>query len=172
VNRCTSGNIHDNVAKNNTDVGIVVGRGTNCTVRFNQIINDNRYAFAGIGISAEDEGGGGGFAGSLVSDNVITAGYNLLAQGIAVGFHPWKPSIPGGDAGEIRYNTVSGAVTNLVVDGITAGTITDNSLSSPQGNRYFNPACPFVGNVVYGHKGTATIQAGTCSIRHDGCGCQ
>jgi len=116
LNRCTSGYIHNNVAKNNTDVGIVVHRGSNCSVRFNQVINDARYAFAGMHIAAEDVGDGVGFTGSVVSDNEITGGYNLMSMGLAVGFHMWEKTTPGADAAEIRYNTISGAVTNIVID--------------------------------------------------------
>lgn len=171
-NRCTSGYIHDNVSKNNTDVGIVVHRGSNCRVRFNQVVNDARHAFSGMNIAAEDVGDGVGFSGSVVSDNVITSGYNLMGMGMSIGFHMWE-NTPGADAAEIRYNTISGAVTNMVIDGIANGTITDNTLSNAQGNRHFNPACPYTGNLTYGDKGNATVQVGgVCMIRHDGCGCQ
>lgn len=163
VNRCTGGYVHHVYAANNTDVGIVVAEAQDCTVRFNEVVNDQRYAFAGMHVAVEDS------YGSAFKDNEIASGYNKLSMGLAVGPHPWNASVGGGDAGEVRYNSISGAAINLAVDGISDGTVTDNTVTTAQGTVGL---CSFSGNVTYGHIGSATVQSGTCKILHGNCGCQ
>ena len=163
INRCTNGYVHHVVSRNNTDVGIIVAKGEECVFRYNEVINDERYAFAGIQVAAEDS------YDSQFKDNEVTAAEDLLSMGFVVGGHPWDDSLDGGNAGEVTYNTISGAVVNLVVDGISSGTVTNNTLSSAQGTLGFN--CSFSGNLTYGHKGSATVQSGTCKILHGDCGC-
>lgn len=150
---CNGGNVHDNWISNNTDVGLVVFGGANCIVRNNQINNDARYGFAGLKVGEDT----GTLPGSSIHDNSVTSGLNLLSFGIIVGHHPWGTGTVG-DVGEVSYNSATGAVVNLAIDGITAGTVINNSVSSAQGNRGFH--CSLSANYTAAHWGSASVQGG------------
>lgn len=136
---CDNGYIHDNHFWDNTDVDLVVGGGINCNVSFNIIEHTASYGFAGIDV--------GYFApfngfhnGSVYSNNTITSSYNKLGAGIAVGIHPWGNMSYVWDP-VVTSNTISGAVVNLLVDGVQGGVIQGNSMSGAQGSRAI-PTCP------------------------------
>lgn len=135
-------NVHDNVIIDATDVGIVSGGGTSaCKIQRNDILQVSRHAFAGIHMGYFDEGLGvhtgamiGGTTASL-GNQVWGAG--LMSFGIAVGAHPWFTT-PYTKGGTVRYNTVSGAKVNLMIEGVCGVTVTNNLLS----NAYSDPAIP------------------------------
>ena len=155
---------HNNVANENTDVGIVVGRGTNCLVDSISVQNANNYAFAGIHVGGETDT----HAGSEVKDNTISSGYNRLGFGLVVGSHGWGYTIS--DAGSVTYNTITGAVVNLAVDGISAGTVQNNSPSSPQGTAGF--FCGYGANYSAQDYGSASLQGGWgATIHYNGSSC-
>jgi hypothetical protein len=134
IHRCTNGSIHNNQIVENTDVNVVINRGSNCEFRFNDIWNFDRYAFAGLAISATTDGY---HTGGVFSDNEISSGYDMLGFGLLVGLHPWFVQVVE-DAGTVGWNTMTGAVINLAVDGVDAGTITSNSMSGAQGTRGYH----------------------------------
>ncbi|MEX1184678.1 MAG: right-handed parallel beta-helix repeat-containing protein, partial [Vicinamibacterales bacterium] len=170
LTECNGGTVTNNVIVNNTDVGLVVFTGTNCTVRFNEIRNDDLYAFAGFKLGDPGPALIATLAGGRFTDNTIISGYNLLSFGIMIGNHPWNADSFIEDVGEVRYNTVAGSVVNLAIDGIGAGFIADNALSNAQGDRDFGP-CRFTGNYTYGHSPDPGGGA-VCQIFHSPCGCQ
>ncbi len=153
--RCDSGSIHDSWFINNTDVALGVGHGA-CIVTFNTIRQTSRYAFAGMVIGSNFS-----HAGSQYKYNTIESGYNLMTFGLSVGSHAWKPSEWIQDVGEVMGNSITGAVINLAVDGVLAGTVTGNSFSNPQGNKAMN-GCPSypAANYTIGHFGATIVQAG------------
>lgn len=160
VLRCNSGNVHDNYMLDNTDVGLVVFKGTNCMVRYNTVVNSSRYAFAGLKVGDPGAESESSLAGSLFHDNQVTSGYNLMTFGLMVGNHPWNANSLMTDVGEVSYNTVSGAMANLVVDGIAAGTIVSNSMNNPQGTRKMGSGCWRNANYTASDFGNAVLQAG------------
>ncbi len=130
---CDGGWIHDNTVENSTDVGIITGGGSNCVIENNTIRQTNVKAFAGLGIVNFAGEGNGIHTGSRFQGNTITSGLNFLESGIAVGAHPWNPA-QATSGGEVKFNTVSGAIVNLLVDGYSNGTVDNNTLSAPQGS--------------------------------------
>jgi hypothetical protein len=83
-----------------------------------------------------------------------------MSFGLLVGHYPWDKYKLMTDVGEVSYNTISGAVANLVVDGIGAGTVVNNSMSNPQGTRA-KPCSPsYSTNYAIGAYGNATLQSG------------
>ena len=136
------GQITNNKIIDATDVGIALG-GTSvtapstsgrCTVTGNEITQINSHAFSAIGVSQFGMTGAG-FGlhyGSMISNNTIT-GNGLMDFGIHAGKHPWDATACT-KGGTISNNAISGAFTNLNVDGWQDGTVQGNTLSSPQGS--------------------------------------
>jgi len=168
LGRCDEGYVHDNYIEDNTDVGLVVFRGDSCVVRFNTIVNTDRFAFAGIKLG--DTGGGSPvtLAGSVTNDNEIYASANKLGFGLLAGEHPWNPNGTITDVGEVAYNAIDGAMANLVIDGIGNGYIMNNSMSNAQGSASLT--CSYTTNYTAADFGSATIQSGYVSRDfHPGC---
>ena len=132
VHRCDGGSITNNQMAENTDIGLVVNEGQNCTIRYNDIWNENRYAFAGFHVSAGNEGGD--HSGGLYSDNTIWANQDLMGFGLIVGAETWHGTRTS-DVGTVGWNYIEGAVINLAVDGIDGGTVTSNTTYRAQGTR-------------------------------------
>lgn len=165
--RCDGGYVHDNYMLDNTDVGLVVFKGDYCTIANNSIENTGTYGFAGLGVGNPVSDTSATMAGSVTTGNTIYASQNLLSFGMAVGAHAWG-SVTLVDAGEVSYNSAQGAVVNLAVDGIAAGVISNNSMSSASGTAYFT--CPITANYTAGHFGSSSLQGGYTSAVHDpGC---
>ena len=167
--RCTRGTVSGNWSHENTDVGLMVFGGSGCSVEWNDIRNYERYSFAGLSLG--DRNANNDFAGGWIAHNNIESGYNMLSTGIQVGPHPeaWIMN----NAGEIRYNHVSGAVVNLVVEGINDGVVMDNDLHDAQGDRH--NLCPgFSANYTAAHFGIATLAPGYICKEFHSCsiGCQ
>lgn len=167
--RCDGGYVHHNYMVDNTDIGLVIFRGSGCNVRFNTVVNTSRYAFAGIKVGDPGLDSSASLSGSSVHDNEVTAGYNLLTFGLLVGHHPWDANKWMTDVGEVSYNSISGAMANLVVDGIQAGTIVSNAMSNAQGTRALT--CSYTANYTADHFGNATLQGGYVNHSFDP-GCQ
>lgn len=141
VNRCkktSSGpeeSVHDNLIKNNTDVGLVSGGGAaagrGCVMRDNQITQNNATAYVGLHIG-NFIGGGGDHTKMTYGPNTVT-GNGFLSAGVMAGFHAFGDCTKPVFGGTISGNTVVGAFVDLLVDGYTNGTITGNTLSVPSG---------------------------------------
>ncbi|HEX5473653.1 MAG TPA: hypothetical protein VFX12_03240 [Vicinamibacterales bacterium] len=73
--------------------------------------------------------------------------------------------MPVSDAGNVYFNSSSGAVVNLAIDGIDWGSVQSNTWSGANGTRGFN--CTLSGDYTAGHFGSASIQGGyVCRIYH------
>lgn len=136
VHRCNGGVVRNNQIAENTDIGIVVNEGIGCSVRWNAIWNYDRYAFAGLHISAG--GSGGNHAGSVFADNEVISGYDRMSFGIIAGAYPWH-YVRTANIGTVEANDVEGAVIGLSVDSVDAGTVVGNDLSGAQGTRGYGP---------------------------------
>lgn len=146
VFNCTGAIVRDNTFWDNTDVDLGVNGGPGCSVYRNKITHFDRYAFAGL-VAGDPTRSGGEF-----SDNEVTSAPDRLAFGIVVGCHPWF-ECGNGYASDlwVHDNKVEGAVVNLVVDGVTGGTIERNIVGRPQGTRIMNclePAAYLVAHVI------------------------
>lgn len=176
VLRCENGWIHDNVIRNSTDFGLVIGGGPSCVVENNTIEQADVFAFAGLNLGNFSTGSywDGRHNDSRIRNNTVTSGYNLLMHGISVGSHAYSSGalVPVFDAGYVEWNTSFGAQINLLVDGIDAGVIAGNSLSSPGGTRTNFNSCGYVGNFTAGHFGAATVQGGFAARTFDFGSCQ
>lgn len=155
---CINSNVTGNFINNATDVGIVVGIDDSyvngCNVSNNQINNTTAYAFAGI-----VNGGSQARLNTTVDGNRVTASYNKLSFGIWLGEGPWgsKPATP--NLGNVRYNSVTGAVVNLAIDNVSAGNVVGNVLYGAQGNKGML-GCTWPAEFTYGTIGSTTIQPG------------
>ena len=143
--RCGNGYIHHNHFIDNTDIDLVVGGGSNCRVEYNQIEHRLSYGFAGIHVGWFPNGNGN-HAGSTYFGNTITSGYDKLAFGLVIGFHPWSSKIQLVDSGRVVDNAISGAVINLAVEadktGAVVGEVTGNTMWGAQGQNGFG-ACTY-----------------------------
>lgn len=146
VFNCTGATVRDNTFWDNTDVDLGANGGPGCAVYRNKITHFDRYAFAGL-VAGDPTRSGGEF-----SENEVISAPDRLGFGIVVGCHPWY------ECGEgyasdlwVHDNRVEGAVVNLVVDGMTGGTIERNVIGRPQGTRIMNclqPAEYLVAHVI------------------------
>lgn len=160
---CDNGYVHDNTLVDNTDIDIVVGGGPNCRIQNNTISHINVYGFAGIHIGSFNQNGN--HWNSDYSGNTVTSELDKLGFGIIAGFHPWDPAVPVPDAGSTAHNSSTGAVVNLAIDGIDAGSVQSNSWSGAGGTRGFN--CDIAADYTAGHFGASSIQNGyACRIYH------
>lgn len=157
LTRCDGGYVHNNYIADNTDIGLVFFKGIGCTVRSNTIEQNTRYAFAAaqVGNTGDETIS---LAGSVFKDNQIYAGENLASFGLLVGTHPWTTGGAITSAGEVSYNTIVGAMANLVVDGIQDGWVHSNTMSNARGTRAYT--CTYTSNYTAHHFGSASIQGG------------
>lgn len=169
VTRCSDGYIHNNSFVDNSDVGLAIVAGYNCQVLWNEITNYNVEGFAGLHVGDTPDGSQD-LTGAVVAYNTVNSGYNKLPFGLVVGPHPWNASFTYANVGEVRNNTIAGAVVNLAIDGIDSGYISDNATSGHQGDRGFN--CPgFSAEATAIHFGSATINQPYISKHYHGGGC-
>lgn len=133
VHRCNGGTVSYNQIINNTDVGLVIEEGPNCTIRYNTIVNDARYAFAGIHVSAGYSGGD--HSGGSYTGNTISSGLNLMGMGLALGAANWFPGTRTANLGDVTNNSINGAVVNIGVDGVDGGNVVGNTPMNAQGTR-------------------------------------
>jgi hypothetical protein len=171
LGRCGTGYVHDNWFYDNSDIDLVLFTGPNCGIARNIISHTFKYGYAGMQVSGADINGAGDNTGSQYWSNQISSNPDLLSFGIVVGNHPWDGGATmSPNAGTLFNNSVSGAMINLAVDGILAGTITNNSLSNPQGSRGFN-GCTVVANYTAGHFGSASLDGGFTPLVFDPAPC-
>jgi hypothetical protein len=167
LQRCDGGHLHDSWIEENSDVGLMFFRGVNCLVDNNRIRQLNRRVFSAFSIGSDKDNSD--FSGTVVENNTVEVGFDRSPTGINVGPHIANPSVVVTNAGTIRNNTISGAVVNLLIDGIQAGSIVNNTMSNHQGS-YLLP-CGSSADFTAGHFGSATLSGGwTCWV-YDGCGC-
>lgn len=162
IHRCQSGSVYNNQFAENTDIGIVVNEGPGCQIRFNTIWNYDRYAFAGMHISAGSAGGNHGSA--LYSDNQISSGFDKMSFGLIVGAEQWHGTRTA-NVGEVSWNYLAGAVINLAVDGVDGGAVVSNVPSGAQGTRGYGLCLgQSADNFIAAHNGTGlTLQPGWVS---------
>jgi hypothetical protein len=153
VFNCTGATIRDNVFWDNTDVDLGVNGGPGCSVYRNMIEHFNRYAFAGI-VAGDPTRSGGAF-----TENRVGSALNMLGLGFVVGCHPWA-QCGGGYASDLRIagNHVSGAVVNLVVDGVNGGSVENNTMMGAQGTRA--PNCLQAADYIVAHVINVRLQSG------------
>jgi parallel beta-helix repeat protein len=165
--RCDSGTISGNTLVDNTDIGIVYGGGSNCSIQNNTIWNGGKYAFAGLHDFRFPQNSSDS-PGTVISGNQITSLYNMMSIGLLVGSHPWTtdPSQAIGYAGQVVNNTISGAVIDLVVEGIGDGYVAGNSVSGSQGDNGLNANCYGYDYTAW-HAGNANIQPGSFGLQYD-----
>ncbi|MDT7543971.1 MAG: hypothetical protein QOE99_81 [Actinomycetota bacterium] len=166
---CAQGDIHDNLISDASDVGVVAFESTNCSIHNNTIQQANRHAFAGLQFGASQPGTDGSHSGSVIQNNTVT-GAGKLSFGIAYGVLPWFSSTV--HNGQVAGNAVSGAIINLLVDGVQSGNVGMNTLSSPAGT----PQCPASDNAPVNYdldlthvSQTVTLMAPDAVRSYSGC---
>jgi hypothetical protein len=173
VQACVDGYVHDNNFRDNTDVNLVVGGGSNCRIEFNDIDNTLSYAFAGIHVGWFPGDGDGDHAGNIYRFNTISSGLNKMAFGLVLGLHPWnhQQADQVSNAGSTTGNNSTGAVVNLAIDGITGGNFSGNSGPGSRGTNGYG-ACSLASDYTAGDFGGASIQAGWVPRIYHGGTCQ
>jgi hypothetical protein len=153
VFNCTGATIRDNAFWDNTDVDLGVNGGPGCAVYRNTIEHFAAYAFAGL-VAGDPSRSGGEF-----SDNQITSASNLLGFGLVVGCHAWF-ECGGGYASNLSVhdNVITGAVINLVVDGVTGGSVQGNVTRGARGTRVMN--CAATADYTVNHVVNTRLQSG------------
>jgi hypothetical protein len=166
------GSIHDSTFSNNTDIDLIVGGGDTCSIHNNTIFNNSVHAFGGLMVAWFPGDGNGGFGNhnniQYYNNSISSQGLDLLSFGLMVGTHPWDLNLAKQvtNAGSVFSNTVTGAVANIAVDGISAGLITDNGSTGAQGTWGY-PNCSIATNYAAGHFAGATIDSGFLSLVFD-----
>jgi hypothetical protein len=168
LGKCAGGYVHDNQVIDATDIAIVDGGGANCRIENNVIQAVSRHAFGGIALHVFTAEGKGDHTGTQVTGNQISSGSNLMSFGLSLGMHPWGGTSLTTTAmgGTITQNTVSGAVVDLQVDGVSGMTVTGNTLSAPSGT----PQCsgpPAAYTVA--HQTGSTLDPGWTARIYDSC---
>jgi hypothetical protein len=153
---CYGSIIHDNRFQDNTDVDLIIGDSSSCSVWANTITHVARYGVAGFMV-ASFPGFPRSHPNGWFSDNHVSSLPDLLSFGIMVGVHPWDANTWTDDVGVIESNSSSGAVVNLAIDGIVSGTIRNNTLTGATGSRGFK--CPTSAEFTLAHYGTADVSS-------------
>jgi hypothetical protein len=167
---CDSGSYFaHNVLVDNTDIALALGGGNGCIFELNSVFQGGRYAFAGINVGNFSTGD---HSGSEVRGNTVESSVpDRLGMGILAGSHPWSSNVQVSNAGTIVSNTAQGAVINLVIEGIDAGTISGITVSGNQGSIGFGN-CTISQNYTAYHWGNAVIPADPFLLRFDDQNCQ
>lgn len=153
VFNCAGATIRDNVFWDNTDVDLGVNGGPGCSVYRNRVEHFGKYAFAGI-VAGDPSRVGGEFTA-----NTVNSARDMLGFGMVVGCHVW-PQCGNGYATRLTVanNTMTGAVVNLVVDGLNGGAVERNTMRNPQGTRALN--CATAADYVVTHVIDVRLQSG------------
>lgn len=165
LGRCDGGHLHDSWILENTDVGLMFFRGVNCLIDNNLIRQLNRRAFSAFTVGSDLDNSD--FTGTVVTGNTVEVGYDRATTGINVGPHIANGNVTVFNVGSIRNNSISGAVVNLVVDGISSGEVRDNVVWGAQGTRGL--PCGSSRNFTAGHFGSAFVSPGYVPWVYDGC---
>ncbi len=172
--RCENGYVHDNTLENNTDVDLVVGGGANCRIQNNAVRHAPsgagiaKYGFAGFHVGWFPNGGGTN-SGSVFSGNTIYSDPDMLAFGIVVGYHPWDYLRDTTDGGSVNGNSSTGAVVNLAVDGVLAGSVQSNTWSAARGTRGYG--CSLASDYTAADWGGTSLQNGWIFRQYHGGSC-
>jgi hypothetical protein len=168
---CVGGSIHDSAFNDNTDIDLVLGGGSNCSVTNNTMSNFNAHAFGGLQLGVFP-GGNGNHGGFTYSGNTISSGLNGMAFGVIVGLHPWDSGKHLDSVGSVFGNSASGAVINLQIEadsrGIATGQVTGNSTSGAQGTFGYGNCTLSTDYAVYApHAGVLLYDGGSLSLQYD-----
>jgi hypothetical protein len=138
------GEVYNNTIGESTDIGLIMWGGQGRHVHDNHIDNTYYYGLAGFNVGSQGQGVPGDHTGSVYERNSVTSAYNMLGIGILLGAHPWS-SAPGDDvtnAGTVINNSSSGAVINLMVEGIAnIQNMYGNTTSNHQGTHGVGTNC-------------------------------
>lgn len=132
VHQMDDGAIERNVVRDSTDVGIIVGRGRNLTIRDNRVFQTHAAVQAGLmidnfGGDLASPQGWGDFTGADVSGNVLDGGPSrFLMFGMLIGPYAFNIRNTSGVVSrvvgaKIHHNHVNAARVGFAVDG--AGTV-------------------------------------------------
>jgi hypothetical protein len=168
LGKCAGGYVHDNQVIDATDIAIVDGGGANCRIENNVIKAMTRHAFGGIALHVFTAEGNGDHTGTSVTNNQITSADNLMSFGLSLGMHPWGGTnlMTTAMGGTVTGNSVSGAVVDLQVDGVSGMTVTGNTLSSPSGT----PGCGgSTALYTVAHQTGSTLDPGSTARIYDSC---
>jgi hypothetical protein len=104
----------------------------------------------------------------VIQNNQITSANNLMSFGLTLGMHPWGGAAESLTAmgGTVTQNSVSGAVVDLAVDGVSGMTVSGNTLSSPSGTPGCNGSTQLY---TTAHYSNSTLDPGAAQIIYDGC---
>lgn len=121
IHEANNSTIANNLLRDSSDVGLIVGGATNSQITGNRIEQTVQLTFAGLMLDNFNGATPGNFSGTVVSGNTVDCGNLLCDFGINLGPHAWYLSAPifGGD---VHGNTVTKAKLGLLIDG--AGTAT------------------------------------------------
>ena len=163
LGRCDGGHLHDSWIEENSDVGLMFFRGTGCLVDNNSIKQLYRSAFSAFTIGSDQDNSD--FTGTVVTGNTVQVGYDRATTGIDIGPHIGNASVSVNNIGSVRQNTISGAVVNLLIDGISSGEVVNNTMFGAQGSRGIScsPA-----DYTAGHFGSASLSGGWIPRTYDG----
>lgn len=116
--------IRDNVLTNNTDVDLIFGGCTSCSITNNQIVHTDDFSqssFAALMLHAWPNGStSGDYTGTDVSSNNVNCGSFRCGFGLLLGAKPWYSAPTQG--GFIHDNVINGAQAGIVLNDIT-GTV-------------------------------------------------
>jgi hypothetical protein len=158
---CEGGSIHHNNFIDNTDIDLIVGGGHAgaCSVSDNTIQHNMTYGFAGLMIGRFN-GGDGDHSSMTYTRNNVSSTFNNLGAGIMVGDHPWDVNSQVTNIGTVMANSSTGAVVNLLIDGILAGTFSGNTAANAQGTDGLANCTKNADYTAYDY-GSANIQGGS-----------
>jgi hypothetical protein len=151
-----------------TDIGLVTGGGSR-RIHAIHISNVNYRGWAGFGIGNFNNSGD--HSGAIYEDIHVDSGYNMLDIGLLLGDHPWStdPSVNVVNAGTFRNNSSTGAMINMVVEGIAAiESMFGNTTSNHQGGDYAAPGCSgYEYTAWHFNNPPAPIQPGWQGLQYD-----
>jgi hypothetical protein len=91
-----------------------------------------------------------------------------MSFGLSLGMHPWGGTnlMTTAMGGTVTGNTVSGAVVDLQVDGVSGMTVTGNMLSAPAGTPQCNGSTALY---TVAHQTGSTLDPGSTARIYDSC---
>lgn len=110
--------VRSNRFVDNSDVALISFGATNSSITGNQIVQDSKYAFAGLML---DGGEGGNFVDTYISYNTVTCSPGKCFFAINIGSRAWSTVSPAIWGGSVLGNTITGGVVGLNVNGTVAG---------------------------------------------------
>jgi hypothetical protein len=152
-----------------TDIGLASGGGSRWIHNIH-ISNVNYRGWAGFNVGIFN--GSGNHSGAIYEDIHVNSGFNLLNIGLLLGSHPWStdPSRNIVNAGTFRNNSSTGAMINMVVEGIAAiDSMFGNTTSIHQGGEPFAaPGCSgYEYTAWHFNNPPAAIQPGWQGLEYD-----